>query len=63
TGGTGEFKERTVAKNIYSIELVEQSGNRCTVKVTASESARNVVSVRVSRTFTVVMNNTIKGKW
>ncbi len=62
TGGTGEFKERSVAKNIYNLELVEQSGNRCTLRVTASESARNVVSVRVTRTFTVVMNNTIKGK-
>lgn len=62
TGGTGEFKERTVAKNIYSLELVEQSGNRCTLKVTASESARNVVSVRITRSFTIVMNNTIKAK-
>ncbi|MEQ8189381.1 MAG: prepilin-type N-terminal cleavage/methylation domain-containing protein [Candidatus Eremiobacterota bacterium] len=62
TGGTEEFKERTVAKNIYSLELVEQSGNRCTLKVTASESARNVVAVRSTRSFTIVMNNTIKAK-
>lgn len=62
TGGTGEFKERIVAKNIYNLELIEQSGNRCTLKVTASENARNGITARSTRTFTIVMNNTIKCK-
>lgn len=62
TGGSGEFKERIVAKNIYSLELIEQSGNRCNLKVTASEKARNGITVRGTRTFTIVMNNTIKCK-
>ena len=60
--GSGEFKERVVAKNIYNLELVSLCGNICTLKVTAGEDGRNGISVKSCKTITVVMKNTVKSK-
>lgn len=61
-GGVGTDKEKTVARNICNFEVLELSGNFCTLKVTAREKGKHNLEVKNTCTVTVVMKNTIKHK-
>jgi hypothetical protein len=61
-GGTGTSKEKTVARNICNFQVLELSGNICTLKVTAREEGKHKLEVKNTCAFTVVMKNTVKHK-
>jgi len=61
-GGAGTDKEKTVARNICNFEVLELSGNFCTLKVTAREKGKYNLEVKNTCTVTVVMKNTVKHK-